>query len=259
MLQAPRTRQAFFQRVVRRVISPEEMITKQREIREHLLLNSSSLVVENFSMISPADLGMLFQLTDECFFDGELSRFVEANFDKPLSLRLSTRMTKAGGTTTMLSSSSNWRDAEFEIAIATTPLFSSFGTESAKVGGVNCYSRLEALQRIMEHEIIHLVELLGTGDSNCHAKPFRALVRSYFGHLESNHQLLTPADIARKKLGIRCGDSVVFQIDGKRYQGVVNRITKRATVLVKDPKGEEYCDGICYAKYYVPLPILKRA
>ena len=254
-----KTRQTFFQRAIRRTIEPEEAARKQRQIREHLLLNSARLKAENFSVISPSDLGMLFQLTDEVFFEGELASFVEANFRKPLTFRLSTRMTKAGGTTTMFRSGLNRKDTEFEIAIATTPLFSSFGGEPANVGGVPCYSRLEALQRIMEHEIIHLVELLGTGDSNCQARPFRSLVRSYFGHLESNHQLLTPADLARKKLGIRCGDTVVFQVAGKNRRGVVNRITKRATVLVQDPSGDEYCDGVCYAKYYVPLPALKRA
>lgn len=255
-----KTRQAFFERVVRRAVAPTEACRKQRQIRDHLLLNSSRLKTENFSVISPSDLGMLFQLTDEVFFEGELASFVEANFRKPLTFRLSTRMTKAGGTTTMFRNGSHWKDTEFEIAVATTPLFNSFGSEAvAKVGGVDCHSRLEALQRIMEHEIIHLVELLGTGDSSCQAKPFRSLVRSYFGHLESNHQLLTPADVARKKLGIRCGDKVVFQVGGESRRGVVNRITKRATVLVKDPTGEKYCDGICYAKYYVPLPALKRA
>ena len=203
---------------------------------------------------------MLFQLTDELFFHGQIGRFAEANFDKPLTFRLSTRMTRAGGTTTMIQSHVDPRQTSFEIAIATTPLFSSFKLENeSKVGGVNCSSRLEALQRIMEHEMIHLVELLGTGDSNCRARPFRSLVRNYFGHLESNHQLMTPTDVARKQLGIRCGDAVVFQMDGTRRKGYVNRITKRATVLVKDASGEEYCDGVRYVKYYVPLPMLKRA
>jgi len=251
---------AFFRQICRAKFKHATQSQLQKEIREHVLLNSSSIRSRNFTSIAPADLGTMFQLTDELFFGGEIGRFVEANFDRPLTFRLSTRMTRAGGTTTMVQSHRNPRDAEFEIAIATTPLFSSFKYENvAKVGGVRCDSRLEALQRIMEHEMIHLVELLGTGDSNCHARPFRALVRNYFGHRESNHQLMTPTDIARKQLGIRCGDAVVFQVDGSRYRGYVNRITKRATVLVEDSSGEEYCDGVRYVKFYVPLPMLKRA
>ncbi|QEG23992.1 hypothetical protein [Mariniblastus fucicola] len=251
----------FYRQILGRRFPVSHQRAMQREIHEHLLLNSSNVRSVNFDVISAADLGMLFQLTDELFFDGTIGRFVESNFNKPLTFRLSTRMTTAGGTTTMATRPGvSRRETEFEIAIATTPLFSSFKFEQhANVGGVRCDSRLEALQRIMEHEVIHLVELLGTADSNCQAKPFRALVRNYFGHKESNHQLMTPSDFARKQLGIRCGDAVTFSIRGERYRGVVNRITKRATVLVKDPRGIEYSDGHRYSKFYVPLPQLRRA
>lgn len=250
----------FLQRAVDRRFTASQLKGIQRDVHEHLLLNSPNIRSANFDVISAADLGMLFQLTDELFFAGEISRYVETNFVKPLTFRLSTRMTTAGGTTTMFKPGSSDRETEFEIAIATTPLFGTFKFEShAKVGGVQCRSRLEALQRIMEHEVVHLVELLGTGDSNCQAKPFRAMVKNYFGHRESNHQLMTPSDVARKQLGIRCGDSVTFKVDGARRKGFVNRITKRATVLVEDPSGIEYTDGVRYAKFYVPISMLRRA
>jgi hypothetical protein len=111
----------------------------------------------------------------------------------------------------------------------------------------------------MEHEMLHLAELLLFRDSNCAAKPFRNSVRRLFGHTESNHTLLTPRDVARKKLGIACGDEVTFLVGGQRHRGFVNRITKRATVLVPDPKGIRYEDGEKYSKFYVPLTLLKRA
>jgi len=150
-------------------------------------------------------------------------------------------------------------EARFEIAVATTPLFETFNVDAeSNVGGLVCRSRLEALQRIMEHEIVHLVELMLTGDSDCQAGPFRQFVKRHFGHVESNHELLTPRDVARRSLGIRCGDTVVFRRDGRNYQGFVNRITKRATVLVKDPSGTAYTDGVCYRKFYVPLNQLKK-
>jgi len=261
MAKRRRTKTEFLQRTVDQRFSASRQKSMQRDVYEHVLLNSPNIRRPNFDVISAADLGMLFQLTDELFFGGVIGRHVEKNYAKPLTFRLSTRMTTAGGTTTMTTMpGSRERDSEFEIAIATTPLFGTFKFEKhANVGGVRCHSRLEALQRIMEHEVVHLVELLGTGDSNCQAKPFRTLVRNCFGHRESNHQLMTPTDVARKQLGIRCGDSVTFKIDGTRRTGFVNRITKRATVLVVDPAGTEYTDGIRYSKFYVPLPMLRRA
>lgn len=152
------------------------------------------------------------------------------------------------------------RSTEFEIAIATTPLFGTFKQESsAVVSGIACSDRLEALQRIMEHEMVHLIEMLIWNDSNCSAKPFKTIVRRFFGHTESNHQLLTPRDLARQKLGISPGDQVRFLVNGEQKQGQVNRITKRATILVKHPQGILYSDGCKYQKFYVPLQHLKRA
>ena len=57
--------------------------------------------------------------------------------------------------------------------------------------------------------------------------------------------------------GIRPGARVSFVIEGQRLTGIVNRVTKRATVLVEDPKGERYSDGKHYAKFYIPISWLE--
>ena len=50
---------------------------------------------------------------------------------------------------------------------------------------------------------------------------------------------------------------MTFNFEGRQLTGRVNRITKRATVLVMDPDGEPYSDGSRYRTYYVPLACLK--
>jgi hypothetical protein len=50
---------------------------------------------------------------------------------------------------------------------------------------------------------------------------------------------------------------VVFLFEGRTLAGRVNRITKRATVLVEDPDGQKYSDGMRYKTYYVPISFLK--
>jgi hypothetical protein len=226
-----------------------------------MLTNSRFVRRGNFKDICSSDLGLLFQITDEYFFDGEVARLCEQQAERPLTFRLSTRMTSAGGMTTMQTSNHRRNPTtEFEIAIATTPLFATFGDEpTAVVSGVVCRDRLEALQRIMEHEMVHLIEMMLWKDSNCSAKPFKNIVMRFFGHTESNHQLLTPRDLARKRLGISPGDQVTFTIEGQQFKGHVNRITKRATILVPTPRGTLYDDGRKYQKYYVPLYRLERA
>ena len=46
---------------------------------------------------------------------------------------------------------------------------------------------------------------------------------------------------------------VGFTYSGQWLRGRVNRVTKRATVLVEHAKGRKYTDGKRYLKYYVPL------
>ena len=256
-----RSRDNLLRIVRQRQFSTNQRDDTSRSIYQYVLTNSRCVRQGNFDDINNSDLGLLFQVTDEHFFDGEVGRLCEQQASRPLSFRLSTRMTTSGGMTTMQSSNSRRNPTvEFEIAIATTPLFATFSQETtAIVSGIRCRDRLEALQRIMEHEMVHLIEMLLWNDSNCSAKPFKNIVKRFFGHTKSNHQLLTPSDLAKKRLGIGPGDQVTFTLEGRQLRGHVNRITKRATVLVEHPSGSVYTDGRKYHKFYVPLNRLKRA
>ena len=242
--------------ITRDQLARAELKYRQHSIFEFMLRNSDSIRTPNFRQLASQDLGLLFQVTDELFFDGHLGRACES-LARPLSFRLSKRMTTSGGMTTMTKTVNQRKD--FEIAIATTPLFQSFrNPEVIQVGGVRCANRLQALQRIMEHEMIHLAEMLIWDDSNCGAARFKNISNRFFAHTESNHQLLTPRDVAKKNFQIHVGDRVSFRRDGKTLCGFVNRITKRATILVSDQNGTLYTDGQKYTKFYVPLRCLKR-
>ena len=243
-------------------LKPAQLRRQRDKVTQSLLDRSEILKAESFQHIATRDLAILFDVVDQEYFGGCCSQVINEQ-GATLSFRLSKRMTSCGGTTTLeYETSSADEGAErkkFEIAVATTLLFDTFRVrKSAKVGGVACRSSLEALTRIMEHEMVHLIELLLWDDSNCSGKRFQQISWRRFGHLESNHQLLTPADIAKASYGIRAGDKVAFRFDGKQHIGWVNRITKRATVLVRNDRGIQYSDGYRYLKYYVPLSQLKK-
>ncbi len=244
--------------VTRRVLTQQEIEKRNRAVSSQLLKSSRNLNEPNFRSISNEDLGLLFHAIDEQFFGGKIAPVCEQESSRPLRFRLSTRMTSTGGTTTRQAFVRGERP-RFEIAIATTPLFKTFQLEStAIVGGRLCSNRLEAMQRIMEHEMIHLVELLLWNDSSCSANRFRQIAHRLFAHTETKHRMLTPREVAYKQLGIAVGDSVSFDFEGRRLSGVVNRISKRATVLVPAAQGTPYSDGKTYHKYFVPLHRLVR-
>ena len=64
------------------------------------------------------------------------------------------------------------------------------------VCGLECKDRLEALQRIFEHEMVRLAEQLCWGSSHCAAARFQDIAERSFLHRAHTHDL-----IARRETG----------------------------------------------------------
>jgi len=239
--------------------SPDEIAARTREIYDTILRESEYIDAGNFTRIHPADVERLFDLYDDLFFDGGNRKLLG---DTPVGFRLSKRMTQAGGKAgrwELRDDSGKVVRKEYEIAVATTLLFQTFQEDHRPVimSGIECCDRLAALQRVIEHEMTHLIEMLIWVDSSCSAPRFQSIANRFFGHTDHRHQLITPREQAFTKFGIKTGDRVSFRIDGQHHTGVVNRITKRATVLVEDESGEPYSNGKRYRKFYVPVGMLE--
>jgi hypothetical protein len=240
--------------------SPREVAQRTTAIRDALLRQSRCLGQPNFQRIGVDDLELLFRLYDQHFFGGWLEQAVQAKTSRQVAMRLSSTMTRAGGKTFKYRRRTIAGDAcNYEIAVASRLLFMTFGEPSRDVtiGGLPCRDRLDALQRIMEHEIIHLVELLSWDESSCSAKRFKILAARIFGHCGTTHDLVTPSEYAAKEHGIKVGGMVQFYAEGRPIVGHVNRVHRRATVLVESAAGMPYSDGKKYQKFYVPLKMLR--
>lgn len=245
--------------ILSRKNTPEAIAAATALIRQAVLRESRQITQPDFERIASDDLARLFGLYDRHFFDHWLSQTLKAR-GMPLRFRLSSTMTRTGGKT------SRYRHrpggvvgCRFEIAIACRVLFMTFRDvpRPVEVCGLTCKDRLEALQRILEHEIIHLTEMLTWGRSSCSDARFKKLAADIFGHVDTRHALVTAREHAAVRHGVVLGGMVQFQFDGQRLVGRVNRIHHRATVLVERSDGMRYSDGKMYAKYYVPLDLLK--
>jgi predicted metal-binding protein len=229
-----------------------------RTARIHSVVLSKSDYIDNpnFTCIHPADLELLFAEYDTEFFDGQIKQTLGSI---PLRFGLSKRMTSSGGKTTCYADRASNR-RRYEIKVSTTILFGCFdGSDHRPIScsGILCRDRVDALQRVMEHELVHLIEMLLWDKSSCSHARFHSITRRFFSHTENKHQLITPREKAMVQYGILPGMKVRFPFDGVQHQGVVNRINKRATVLVEDRRGERYSDGKTYAKFYVPVQLLE--
>jgi hypothetical protein len=267
------------------VNSPTEINAKNGAIYAAAIRDSRTLRRGNFNTISGEDLRFLFDRYDSSFFDDRLDAMIRAAVAAPLRLRLSTRMTSSGGTMTTMTRRVDGKVVRYEIAIAADLLFRSFNDASevvlpgrqltdcgasgpgatladasgtVVVNGILCTDRLQALQRIFEHELIHLTENLVWGDTTCRGLRFQDLARRVFGHQAFTHELPTRRDLARIEHGIQSGTRVTFLYQGTCLAGVVSRVTKRATVLVEADDGSLFNDGKRYKRYYVPVSQLTR-
>ena len=246
--------------------APADVRDRSRRIYEALVDGSPRIRSGNFTTIGADDLERMFRLYDASFFRGFLSEMLQEDRAFPMAFRLSRRLTRAAGQTVRLVRPIRRgvrvvEQPEYEIAVSTTLLFNTFQEidREVVVGGLVCADRLEALQRIFEHELLHLAEFLGWGRSSCSAQNFHTLSRRIFAHEGVRHDLVTPREQAAETFGVRVGDAVEFDMEGARLRGRVNRITRRATVLVEHPSGALFTDGRRYQTFYVPLSLLRKA
>jgi len=241
--------------------NPAEHIAAQTAaIHQAILRESDNLKQSNFECLGTEDLARLFDLYNRTFFNGLLTKAVNEATSQPLVFRLSSTMTRAGGKTILYRRRmpGGHMQAHYEIAVASRLLFMTFRQAERPVAvcGLTCKNRPEALQRILEHEIIHLAELVTYGKSGCGGRRFKELAANIFGHADTKHALVTPMEHAAVQHGIRVGGMVCFEFEGRRLVGRVNRAHRRATVLVEDAKGQPYSDGKRYQKFYVPFGML---
>lgn len=244
--------------VVASELSPLEVSERTREIYQKVLSESRTMDSGNFTRIHTKDVERLFHLYDAAFFDEKCRQQLGG---RTLRFRLSKRMTSSGGSTSRFRTPADSRASRherFEIAFATSLLFQTFhpGDRAVAICGIPCHDRLEALQRVMEHELVHLVEMLIWRSSKCSRGRFQSIARRFFGHTDHRHQLITPRERALTAFGVRAGQRVSFSFEGRQLVGRVNRITKRATVLVEDSNGQRYSDGKRYTKFYVAPRVL---
>ena len=233
------------------------ILDRRETIYDTLTRNSSDVTSGDFKSMTPKDLELLFHEYDRVFFNGLISMVMDYVAHAPVCFRLSHRMTSNGGKIIYkrIRSSFGKDPYIFEIVIAIDILYQQFqsGHGTVIVNGVLCRDRLYALLSVLEHEIIHLLEISLWGKSSCKKSRFHKMAVSIFGHTEFVHRMVTLKERAAKEHGIKIGSEVTFRHRGQEYEGIVNRITKRVTVLVNDVQGKLYNDGNRYQKFLLPL------
>ena len=236
----------------------EQVTGKRKAVREALIKASPNINGAVITKLAERDLQLLFALYDAVF----LGSFFKQNFKGELTFSLSTRMSRSAG---KVLSPRNLAELppdreKYELRLSVDFFFHFADLHRIKeVNGIATQDALEAMQLVFEHELCHLLELHLYKQTSCRRGRFKLIAGNLFGHTESYHRLPTMREIAGEKYGLSVGDSVCFSCGEQMLEGVISAINKRATVMVRDPKGD-YRDhrGRRYAKWYVPLTWLKK-
>lgn len=229
------------------------IVQKRKQIFEEFLELSENVEDGNFKTISTYDLKLLFELYDKMFFYSDF----RDRYEGSLRFSFSKRMTRSAGLTLCPQNISTLqpKDVIIEFRFGVDFFFNYDLSHKEKfVSGVKTHNALEALQLVLEHEICHAIEFILYHRSSCKGKRFKTIAKNLFNHSSSYHALPTNQEIAKEKLGLSIGKRVSFQFEDQCFEGFINGINKRATVMVKNKEGD-YIDrqGNRYAKYYVPL------
>ncbi len=111
----------------------------------------------NFTELSKSHLAKAFALIDAELLGGNLAPLLRAE-QRRLSFRVAPRMTSRAGHL----ETQHATPRKHELAISSTLLFQTFRNARERrvvVNGCSCTDRTQALLRVVEHEIIHLLFL----------------------------------------------------------------------------------------------------
>jgi hypothetical protein len=237
--------------LARLVYGPAEIEQRAKAVYCRALAESETLCPGNDATVRGSDLRLLFALYDEYFLNGVFG----GTCPERVGFRISNRMTRSAGMVTYRD-----RNGPYTVSLSGTLLLEAFTgpDDSVLVNGLVCRDRLEATMRVLEHEIVHLLELVAFGTTSCARARFRRLSRGLFGHTDVTHGLANPGRRHCERCEVKPGDIVRFRHRGRVLWGTVSRVTKRATVMVSHPRGTHLAGtGDRYSKFYVPLRCLE--
>ena len=163
---------------------PEEILARRKRVKDGYGHPA------DLSGLTPTHLRELFDLYDRIFFNGEFNAYFRSN---PVTFEM--------GFAKNITTTAGWctrKGCNYSIEITKTIMDDLFKTDAAEQhyhasGGIVCRTKLDCLQLVLEHEMIHLVQYIWRECQNTkqkgHGKEFKTLVKNIFGHTESKHDL----------------------------------------------------------------------
>lgn len=159
-------------------LKPKELERIRQKIYNHFSHFKNSVY-----KMSSTDLKNIFQMYDSECFDNDISNFMT---DKDFTLKFKT----SGEATFTTEGICNLLKCDYTITIPTAPFERVNGVTN--VAGHLCKDQLECLQRVIEHELVHLIIFIFCQDgfiADQHGPLFMRIVKDLFNHTDHRHYI----------------------------------------------------------------------
>jgi hypothetical protein len=217
------------------------------------MMSASATTADTPRTLKSMAMAIVSAINTVWFENQLLAQFSTGNYfsdERPLfSVAASTAMTRIGGHIKRTSDKLAGAHYELSVSVPVVTKACTDGRTYELAGGLRHHSRLDVLQHIVEHELVHLlVALVGGIRERAHGLEFRTLASNLFGHTEHTHRIgmAAPGDetatsaaaVVAAPFNFRIGDRVCCERAGTWYHGNILAIhRKNADVLMaKDGK-----------------------
>jgi hypothetical protein len=155
----------------------------------------------------------IYDYYDTHFFDGLLERQIKSRGHGGINFEVSNKATSIGGSVRLR------KEEPIRLMLARSVIedVTKDKVDALKVNGLPIINRVDAIMRVMEHELVHVALLTSENKAHIlehHGPLFKAMVKGLFGHTGTKHELsINKHFIGKKKVPrdkLRVGKFVAF-------------------------------------------------
>ena len=192
--------------------------------------------IDDLSGLDDALLNRLFDEYDKRVFGGQLRRHLR-DHKATITFKANARLTSTAGRCKR-------QGCHYTMEMAVT-MYQNLNVSSTKIqlnGGISCTTKFDCFLITFEHELVHLLFLMGIfSPDDMHGPAFKRIVKNIFGHTKITHNLLIDDKIdvrpERTKADFRAGQLVEFGKKGNVRQGMIVKLNpKKAQIVMRDTK-----------------------
>ena len=171
--------------ICKQYITPKYEPTEIPKKRLQIYDNWKEKWQNSVEKMTKSDVEKLFDEYDKVFFEGDIRAYI-SNSDTKLSF-------ENDGTGTFSTEGLCFKDTCNYVITIPVKYFANIKQGSkTNVAGHQCFDQLECVQRVIEHELCHLIIFMFCSDflvAEQHGELFMDTVRDLFGHTDYHHYI----------------------------------------------------------------------